>query len=80
MLILNRRPNERVMIGDNIIIKVIDIVGDQVSIGISAPDAVNVDREEIYYRKKGMKTRRNSGIGSRFLQTRGSVVNQTGVV
>mgnify|MGYP001595237997 FL=1 len=40
------------MIGDDVIVTVISIKGNQVKIGVSAPDAVPVDREEIFNRKK----------------------------
>lgn len=48
MLILSRKKNESIMIGDNIEIKVIDIQGDQVRLGISAPKNITVHRKEIY--------------------------------
>jgi carbon storage regulator len=52
MLILTRRMGESVMIGDKISLKVLDIVGHQVRIGVSAPTDVPVHREEIYERIK----------------------------
>jgi len=48
MLILARRINESIMIGDQVEISVVDIKGDQVKLGISAPRAVPVFRREIY--------------------------------
>ena len=48
MLILTRKLNESIMIGDQIEISVIEIRGEQVKIGISAPKNVKVFREEIY--------------------------------
>lgn len=48
MLILARKQNESIIIGDQIEISVIDIKGDQVKIGITAPKSIKVYREEIY--------------------------------
>lgn len=48
MLILSRKKNERVMIGDNIQIAIVDIKGDQIKLGIIAPKEVKVFRQEVY--------------------------------
>ena len=48
MLVLARRINESIMIGDEIELVVIDIKGDQVKLGIKAPKKVTVHRKEIY--------------------------------
>jgi len=48
MLVLARKPNQSIMIGDDIEIRVVDIKGDQVKIGITAPRSVSVHRKEIY--------------------------------
>ena len=52
MLILTRRPEESVCIGNNIRITVLGIKGNQVRIGIRAPKDVVVDREEVHLRKQ----------------------------
>ncbi len=50
MLILTRRVNEAVMIGEGITITVLGVKGGQVRLGINAPRDVAVHREEIYQR------------------------------
>lgn len=50
MLILTRRINEEVMIGNDIKIRILGVKGNQVRIGIAAPEDVSVHREEIYQR------------------------------
>lgn len=52
MLILTRRIGETIKIGDNISITILGIKGNQVRIGVSAPKAVDVHREEVYWRIK----------------------------
>jgi carbon storage regulator len=48
MLILSRKLNEKVMIGDDVAISIIEIRGDQVRIGIDAPKKVKVFRQEVF--------------------------------
>ncbi|WP_028538140.1 MULTISPECIES: carbon storage regulator CsrA [Paenibacillus] len=48
MLILSRNKGQKIIINQDIAISVIDILGDQVKIGIEAPDQVTIYREEIY--------------------------------
>ena len=48
MLVLSRKSNENIVIGDDIIIKVIRLEGDVVKLGIQAPATVSVHRQEIY--------------------------------
>lgn len=50
MLVLTRRVNERILIGDNITVTVLEVRGDQVRIGIDAPREVEVLREELLNR------------------------------
>ncbi|MDY0405092.1 carbon storage regulator CsrA [Virgibacillus sp. 179-BFC.A HS] len=48
MLVLNRKVNESIQIGADIEIKVLAMEGDQIKIGISAPETVRIYRGEIY--------------------------------
>lgn len=48
MLALSRKNNESIMIGNDIEITILEIKGDQVKIGISAPKSVSIYRKEIY--------------------------------
>lgn len=48
MLVLSRRKDERIIIGDDVVITVVDIRGDKVRIGIEAPKDVPVHRQEVY--------------------------------
>ena len=48
MLILTRRPGERVVIGDDILITVMGVSGHTVRLGIAAPEGVPIYREEIW--------------------------------
>lgn len=52
MLVLSRRLDETLIIGDDIKITVLGISGNQVRIGIAAPKEVSVHREEVYLRIK----------------------------
>lgn len=47
MLVLTRRPDQRIVIGDEIVITVLEVKGDSVRIGIDAPRSVRVHREEV---------------------------------
>ena len=48
MLILTRAIDQKIIIGDNIEITVLDIQGDKVSLGITAPREVTIHRQEVY--------------------------------
>jgi carbon storage regulator len=48
VLVLTRRANQSIMIGDDVVVTVLDVRGDQVRIGIKAPRSVDVHREEVY--------------------------------
>lgn len=60
MLILTRYENESLFIGDDIEVKVLGFIGDQVRIGISAPKDIDVHREEVYRRIQSEKISKES--------------------
>jgi carbon storage regulator len=50
MLILTRKLGERITIGGNIVITLLEIAGSQVKLGIEAPKGISIHRQEIYER------------------------------
>ena len=48
MLVLTRKLNESIQIGDNIEITVLSVQGDQIKLGIKAPKDIEVHRKEVY--------------------------------
>ena len=48
MLIITRKPGEKIMLGDDVIVEVIEVSGSSVRIGIAAPRSLPVYREEIW--------------------------------
>ena len=48
MLVLSRHQDESIIIGDNIVITIVEIRGDKVRLGIIAPKEVPVHRQEVY--------------------------------
>ncbi|HZG56542.1 carbon storage regulator CsrA [Paenibacillus sp.] len=48
MLVLSRKKGDSIMIGDNVEITVIDVIGDQIRIGINAPKDVRIYRKEVF--------------------------------
>ncbi len=48
MLVLTRRAGESIMIGDDIVITVIEVSRDQLRVGIDAPRSLSVHRQEVY--------------------------------
>ena len=59
MLVLSRQRDESIIIGDHIVITVVDIRGDKVRLGIEAPKDIPVHRQEVYeaiQRENALKT------------------------
>jgi carbon storage regulator len=48
MLVLTRKQNESIMIGDSVEVTVIEVKGEQVKLGITAPKDIKVHRKEVY--------------------------------
>ena len=47
MLVLTRKPGEKILIGDDIVITVLDVRGDSIRIGVDAPRGVKIQRDEV---------------------------------
>jgi carbon storage regulator len=65
MLVLTRKPNESVIIGDTIAVTVLAVEGDQVRLGITAPKEITVHRQEVYeqIRKANIEAVNSSAAG-----------------
>jgi carbon storage regulator len=50
MLVLSRKPGERIVIGDGVSVTVVAVGGDRVRLGICAPPATSIHREEVWKR------------------------------
>ena len=48
MLVLSRHRDESIMIGDDVVVTIVDIRGDKVRLGIEAPQHIPVHRQEVY--------------------------------
>ncbi len=48
MLVLSRHRDESIMIGDDVVVTIVDIRGDKVRLGINAPHDIPVHRQEVY--------------------------------
>jgi carbon storage regulator len=48
MLVLSRHRDESIMIGDDVVVTIVDIRGDKVRLGIQAPQDIPVHRQEVY--------------------------------
>ncbi len=62
MLVLSRQRDESIMIGDKVVITIVDIRGDKVRLGIEAPQDIPVHRQEVFDAIKRDK-RRSQGEG-----------------
>jgi carbon storage regulator len=68
MLVLTRKTNQSIMIGDDVEISVLAVTGDKVRIGISAPRDVPVFRKEVYLSIQAENARAAEGAGERVTQ------------
>lgn len=71
MLVLGRKKEQSIMIGDDIEITIIDVQGDNVRLGIRAPKNISIHRKEIYLEiieenKKAATTNKNINLGEIF--------------
>ncbi len=48
MLVLSRQRDESIVIGDKVVVTIVDIRGDKVRLGIQAPNEIPVHRQEVY--------------------------------
>lgn len=60
MLVLSRKQDEKIIIGDSITLMVVSIVGDKVRLGIEAPKDVTIHREEVYRAIQEERARQSS--------------------
>jgi carbon storage regulator len=56
LLVLTRRANQSIMIGENVVVTVLEVRGDQVRLGIVAPREIEVHREEVFRALHGEPT------------------------
>ena len=64
MLVVSRKPRERIFIAGGIVITVCEIVGNRCRIGIEAPPEIRVMREEIAESRDGLSCARGNGSGA----------------
>lgn len=57
MLVLSRKKDEGIVIGDQIVVRVVEIRGDKVRLGFDAPDEVSIHRDEVWAAIQREKTR-----------------------
>ncbi len=48
MLVLSRQKDESIIIGDDVVVTIVDVRGDKVRLGITAPKEISVHRREVY--------------------------------
>jgi len=76
MLVITRKPGERITIGDNVVVTVVEVRGSLVKLGIEAPRTISIHRQEIYdrIRKQNLEA---SEIDASDLATAVSILNKT---
>jgi carbon storage regulator len=65
MLVLTRKSNQSIMIGDDIEVSVLAIIGEKVRIGIQAPRDIPVFRKEVYLEIQAERLNESKGTGAR---------------
>ena len=60
MLVLSRKPEESILIGDHVYVKILSIRGNRVRLGITAPRSVEVDRIEVRKLKEEDKKKKQT--------------------
>jgi carbon storage regulator len=81
MLVLTRKSNQSIMIGDEIEVSVLSVMGEKVRIGIQAPQRVPVFRKEIYleiHREAGTAEQSQDGAGSEHAPDVGKSLRELG--
>ncbi|MCR4399677.1 MAG: carbon storage regulator CsrA [Syntrophomonadaceae bacterium] len=76
MLVLTRKTDEAILLGDDIRITIVEIQGDRVRIGIEAPRSLPVYREEVY--RAVREENRRAVLGSKAVADLGSRLNEEG--
>jgi carbon storage regulator len=74
MLVLSRKRDERVLIGDNIVVTVVEVMGDKVRLGFEAPSDVPIKRQEIADRERAAVA---AGTTTAAVPQTGSLTNAT---
>ncbi|MEN6407219.1 MAG: carbon storage regulator CsrA [Thermoguttaceae bacterium] len=62
MLVLSRQRDESIVIGDKVVVTIVDIRGDKVRVGIQAPGEIPVHRQEVYEAIQRENHRRSSSL------------------
>jgi carbon storage regulator len=62
MLVLTRRAGESVMVGDEVVVTVLEVRGEVIRLGIQAPRSIQVHREEVY--RELQRANREAALGS----------------
>ena len=76
MLVITRKPGERITIGDDVVVTVVEVKGSLVKLGVEAPRSISIHRQEIYdrIRKQNLEA---SEIDASDLTTAVSILNKT---
>ena len=78
MLVLSRRKDESIVIGEDIKVIIVDVRGNTVRLGITAPKSVPVHRREVYEAIAHSRAGKSQEVDSFLLKKDGSPVSPTG--